>query len=267
MGEQVLTDQLWKRLQPLIPTPPRRYRFPGRRRVDNRAAVEGILFVVRTGIRWNDLPTSAFGARARPAGGGCRTGTKPGCGSGCTRSCWLSCAPLACWTWRTRWSTPPRTCAQRGDLTGPSPVDRGRPGSKHHLITDAAGIPLAVILTGGNRNDVTQLLPLLDAIPPIRGLRGRPRRRRRRVYADRGYDHDKYRRLLRDARHHPGHRPPRHRARLRTGPHRWVVERTFAWLHGFRRLRIRCERRADIHQAMISLACSIICLRNLRTLR
>jgi transposase len=61
MREQVLTDQLWKRLKPLIPTPARRYRFPGRRRVDNRAALEGILFVVRTGIRWNDLPTSAFG--------------------------------------------------------------------------------------------------------------------------------------------------------------------------------------------------------------
>jgi hypothetical protein len=55
-----------------------------------------------------------------------------------------------------------------------------------------------VILTGGHRNDVTQLLPLLDAIPPIRGLRGRPRRRPRKLYADRGYDHDKYRQLLRE---------------------------------------------------------------------
>jgi hypothetical protein len=60
------------------------------------------------------------------------------------------------------------------------------------VITDAAGIPLAVILSGGHRNDVTQLLPLLDAIPPVRGLRGRPRRRPGKVYADRGYDHDTY---------------------------------------------------------------------------
>jgi transposase len=65
-----LTDQLWKRLEPLTPTPARRYRFPGRRRVDNRAALEGILFVVRTGTGWNDLPTTAFGSPARPAGGG-----------------------------------------------------------------------------------------------------------------------------------------------------------------------------------------------------
>src|SRR3954453_19737935 len=66
---------------------------------------------------------------------------------------------------------------QRGDHVGPSPVDRGRPGSKHHLICDAGGIPLAVSLTGGNRNDITQLIPLVPAVPPIRGRRGRPRRR------------------------------------------------------------------------------------------
>jgi transposase len=135
------------------------------------------------------------------------------------------------------------------------------------LITDAAGIPLAVILTGGHRNDVTQLLPLLDAIPPIRGLRGRPRRRPRKVYADRGYDHDKYRQLLRERGITPviARRGTAHGSGL--GRLRWVVERTFAWLHAFRRLRTRYERRADTHQAMISLACSIICLRRLLTVR
>ncbi|NEB32243.1 transposase, partial [Streptomyces sp. SID14446] len=61
--------------------------------------------------------------------------------------------------------------------SGPSPVDRARPGSKHHVLTDAQGIPLAVSLTGGNRNDVTQLLPLVDKVPAVAGLVGRPRRR------------------------------------------------------------------------------------------
>ncbi|GAA3134708.1 hypothetical protein GCM10017687_58730 [Streptomyces echinatus] len=77
---------------------------------------------------------------------------------------------------------------KRGQHTGPSPVDRGRAGSKHHLITDGHGTPLAVLLTGGNRNDVTQLLPLLDAIPLVRGRIGRPRRRPDSLFADRGYD-------------------------------------------------------------------------------
>jgi transposase len=65
------------------------------------------------------------------------------------------------------------------------------------LIVDRHGTPLAVSLTSGNRHDVTQLMSLLDAIPRIRGVRGRPRHRPGRLFADRGYDYDKYRRLLR----------------------------------------------------------------------
>ena len=59
------------------------------------------------------------------------------------------------------------------------------------MITDAGGIPLAATLTGGNRHDVTQLIPLIEAIPPVRGCRGPPQRRPVQVFADRGYDHDK----------------------------------------------------------------------------
>jgi IS5 family transposase len=66
------------------------------------------------------------------------------------------------------------------------------------VITEAHGIPLAVSLTGSNRNDVTQLMPLIEAIPPVHGRRGRPRRRPEKVYADRGYDHDKYRSKARE---------------------------------------------------------------------
>ncbi|GGS38305.1 hypothetical protein GCM10010205_80140 [Streptomyces nojiriensis] len=67
-----------------------------------------------------------------------------------------------------------------GAHSGPSPVDRGRPGSKHHVIVDRHGTPLAVSLTPGNRHDVTQLIPLLDAVPRVRGRRGRPRHRPKR---------------------------------------------------------------------------------------
>lgn len=142
-------------------------------------------------------------------------------------------------------------------------MDRGRPGSKHHLIVDAHGIPLQVTLTGGNRNDVTQLLPLVDSIPPIRGVRGRPRRKPREVFADRGYDHDKYRRLLRARGITPriARRGVAHGSGL--GKHRWVVERGFAWLHAYKRLRARWERRADLHLGLLQLACVLICHRNL----
>src|SRR4029077_14572982 len=88
----------------------------------------------------------------------------------------------------------PRAGEKGGSATGPSPVDRARTGSKQHLLVEATGIPLAWALTGGNRHDVTQLIPLLDRVPPVRGRVGGPRRRPQRLSADRGYDYDKYRR-------------------------------------------------------------------------
>jgi transposase len=151
-----------------------------------------------------------------------------------------------------------------GGQTGPSPVDRGRAGSKHHLLVDASGLPLAWTLTGGNRNDVTQLIPLLEAVPAVRGQVGRPRRRPVCVIADRGYDHDKYRRLLRELGITPriARRQTEHGSGL--GHFRWVVERTFAWLHNFKRLLVRYDRRADIHQAFLALGCCLLCYRRLR---
>ncbi len=71
-----------------------------------------------------------------------------------------------------------------------APIERD-PVRKHHIATDANGTPIEAILTGANRNDVTQLVPLIEAIVPIGGVRGRPLSRPGRVYADRGYDHDK----------------------------------------------------------------------------
>ena len=120
------------------------------------------------------------------------------------------------------------------------------------------------MLTGGHRNDVTQLIPLLDAVPPIRGRVGRPRRKPRMLVADRGYDHGKYRRLLRARGIRPviARRGTLHGSGL--GCWRWPVERTLAWLHQYRRLRVRWERRADIHEAFLKLAVCLISWRCLQ---
>jgi transposase len=124
-------------------------------------------------------------------------------------------------------------------------------------------VPLAISLTGGNRNDVTQLLPLIDGIGRVSGKVGRPRRRADRLLADRGYDHDKYRRELRKRGVKPiiARRNTEHGSGL--GKERWVVERTFAWLHNFRRLRTRYERRAELHLAFMQLGCAVTCQRAL----
>lgn len=131
------------------------------------------------------------------------------------------------------------------------------------MITDAGGIPLAVILTAANAHDVTQLLPLVDAIPAVRGKPGRPRRRPQRAQGDRAYDSEPHRCELRQRGIEAvlAKRNTEHGSGL--GVFRWVVERTISWLHQFRRLRIRYERRPEIHEALMSLACSLICWRSL----
>ena len=126
---------------------------------------------------------------------------------------------------------------------------------------------MAVTLTGGNRNDITQLIPLLDELHgrPVKGKRGRPRQKPDRLLADRGYDFDKHRRMLRARGITPviARRGVKHGSGL--GTHRWVVERGFAHLHNFRRLRIRYERDPQIHTAFLTLACAILCYRRLHS--
>nr|WP_234381234.1 IS5 family transposase [Streptomyces sp. NRRL F-5122] len=255
------------RIEPLLPKRECRLRYPGRKPLPDRQVLCGFLYVLHTDIPWEYLPREL------------------GCGSG--MMCWrrlrdwneagvwqrlhevllaeLHAAGKLDWSRCVVGSSHGRAL-KGGSRPGPSPVDRARVGSKHHLITDGHDTPLAVILTDGNRNDVTQLLPLLDAAPPVRGQVGRPLRRAVRLFADRGYDHDSYRKRVRARGILPviARRSTGHGSGL--GVYRWVVERTFAWLHGFRRLRVRWERRADMHEAFLKLACCLITHRQLTSL-
>jgi len=132
------------------------------------------------------------------------------------------------------------------------------------VICDGQGVPLAVRLTGANRHDSKEALPLVDAIPPLQGERGRPRCRPDCILGDRAYDAAAIRTGLR-ARHIVpllAVRRTTHGSGL--GRFRWVVERTFAWLNQFRRLRVRYEKRADIHKAFLSLASALIFWQSLR---
>src|SRR5437899_8001227 len=111
--------------------------------------------------------------------------------------------------------------------------------SKRHLICDGHGVPLAIQLTGANRNDSQQALALVDAIPHLQGKRGRPRHSPVCVVGDRGYAAEPIRHGLRIRGIRPwlAKRNTEHGSGL--GRWRWVVERTFAWLNQFRRLRVR----------------------------
>jgi hypothetical protein len=131
------------------------------------------------------------------------------------------------------------------------------------VITDAGGIPLATSVTAANRNDITEMIGLVDAIPPVRGRRGRPKHRPKRLLADRAYWSKVHHRELRARHITPKIAAPKSPHGSGLGKERWVVERSISWLHQHRRLRVRWERRDDIHQAFLSLACCLICFKQL----
>ncbi|MGB8061873.1 MAG: IS5 family transposase [Candidatus Sulfotelmatobacter sp.] len=259
MATPLLPDTLWNLIEPLLPTPTRKPQG-GRPRLSDRACLQGVLFVLRSGIPWRMLPQEM------------------NCGSG--MSCWRRLRDwqeAGIWQlihfslldWLARygeidWSRAVVDGSSIravfwGQQTGPNPTDRAKLGSKRHLICDGRGVPLAIQLTGANRNDSQQALALVDAIPRLQGDRGRPRHRPDCVLGDRGYDAESIRRGLRARRIMPwlAKRNTEHGSGL--GRWRWVVERTFAWLNHFRRLRVRYEKRADLHEAFLSLGCALIC--------
>jgi transposase len=132
-------------------------------------------------------------------------------------------------------------------------------------VVDAQGIPLAELITAANFHETRLLESLLDAIPPVRGQVGHPRRRPAKLYADKGYRSRRNQQLLRERRIKSRIARPRIDSSDRLGRHRWVVERTFAWLNQMRRLIIRYERRADIHEAFLRLGCCLVCFNFLKT--
>ena len=175
MSAVLLPDALWDLIEPLLPVRPPPPNC-GRPRISDRACLTSILFVLRSGIPWQLLPKEL------------------GCGSGMT--CWrrlrdwhqegiwdLMHFALLNWLARDGDIDWPRvvvdSCSVRavcgGTLTGPNPTDRAKRRSKRHLICDGQGVPLAIRLTGANRNDSQEALALVDAIPPLHGERRRPR--------------------------------------------------------------------------------------------
>ena len=134
-------------------------------------------------------------------------------------------------------------------------------------MADRGGVPLAVVLSAANVHDSKVLEEAVDAIAPIKRPRakpGRPRKRPKKLHADKAYDFPRCREALRK-------RSIKARIARRgidssekLGRHRWVVERTLAWLSKYRRLTVRYERRDDIHEAFLHLGCSLICLNYLK---
>lgn len=224
---------MWLVIEPLLPAPKRRRRVhPGRKPLENREVLTGILFVLMSGIPWEMLPQEM------------------GCGSGMT--CWRR---LRDWQRTGVWDRLHQELLNR--LRGAQKIDLSR------VVVDSSSVravhggkkldrtpPIAArraanttsvskrrasrwrwILTAANRNDITQLLPLVEAIARIAGKPGRPVQRPGCVQGDRAYDSQPHRDTLhkRGINTQLAKRRTAHGSGL--GTTRWVVERTIAWLH------------------------------------
>ena len=181
----IVSDELWELVEPLLPRKERRFRYPGRKRLPDRRGAAGDPVRAAHGDR---LAASAARARLRlgrrPASGAWTSGSGPVCGSGCTRCCSRELRAAGEIEWSRAVADSSHVQAKKGaPRRARARLIRARTGSKHHLLVDASGIPLAWTVTGGNRNDVTQLIPLARARCRRCAARvGRPRRRPERAH-------------------------------------------------------------------------------------
>ncbi|MDH2428441.1 IS5 family transposase [Sphaerisporangium sp. TRM90804] len=150
-----------------------------------------------------------------------------------------------------------RTGEKGGDHTGPSPADRGKPGSKIHVLSDRSGRPLVVGVSSGITHDSQGLKPMATRLQMRRDPRHGHPVKPGKLHADKAYDRDDLRRWLRGKRIAVGIARRGIKSGQRLGRHRWVIERTMSWLTGHRRLTIRYERYSGNHLAFLCLAAAL----------
>ncbi|MFF7183393.1 IS5 family transposase [Streptomyces sp. NPDC008121] len=242
--ERLVPEELWELFQRVVPEAPSRPQGGGRRRHGDREVLAAIVFVATSGCTWQQLPSASFGPSGATAHRRFSEWSKA--------RVWARLHRLVLDELGARGELDWSRCAidsvnmralKKGDLTGPNPVDRGKYGSKIHLITQRSGLPVSVGISGANLHDSQALIPLVKGIPPIRSRRGR---RRRKPGGDKGYDYAHLRRWLRERG--ITHRIARKgvESSQRLGRHRRTV-----------------ERKADHILAFTSIACTLICYRRL----
>lgn len=259
--EARMPEEFFEEIKPLLPPEKVPSRQGGRPTTCHRIVLKAIWFVLVTGCRWEDVPLE-LGCCGRTA----HRRLKAWESNGVWDRLHLRLLTLLRKAGSLDMHTVIIDSVQvrafgGGEATGPSPVDRRKLGSKHTLLVDRHGIPLAIRTAGANASDHTQIVPLIEKFPHVGGRPGRPKEHPDWLYGDRGYDSDKTRALLRWLGIEPmiPKRNTEHGSGL--GKIRWVVERTISWIKGLRRIRIRYDRLKVIQDAWTTLAAAVICFR------
>jgi putative transposase len=279
-----ISDELWERIEPLLPKPKSRIRGRGRKRrnvggrppADRRVLIAGIFYILRTGCQWNAAP-ERYGSgktlhryfqrwvRARVFHKMWRAGL--------TEYDELQGID---WMWQSVDGAMTKA-PLGGGATGPNPTDRGKTVTKRSLLVDGRGAPLAVVVAGANRHDSPLLEPTLDAIAVQRPEPSDEAEQH--LSADNGYQ-GKPSTKAAEARGYILHRPPpKERSKTKGATkqkqaaepkkkrepgkkaRRWVVEVAHSWINRFRRLLVRWEKKTQNYLSMLYFACAIICWR------
>ncbi len=265
---RLLTDAQWEKIRPLLPRP-RSRRRGGRPRASDRKVLEGILWILRSGARWQDLPEEF------PSPATCWRRLRDWEEQGVWLNIWRAFLAELNERNQLQWSESfldgSFAPAKKGALesAGVGKTKRGK-GTKWMVVVDGQGLPLGKHLCSASPHEARLAETTLATICVSRRTHaGRPRQKPLRLIADRGYDSDPLRKRLaaRGIELIAPHRWNRSKPvtqdgrALRRYRRRWKIERTFAWLGNFRHLVVRYDRSLTIYSAFFHIACLIIVLR------
>jgi putative transposase len=270
-----LSDEVWERVQPLLPEHAPHPKG-GRPAEDDRQMLAAILYVLRTGIQWNALPRELEACTT--VYDRFRRWEQQGVFARIWQAGLQEYDELEGMAWQWQSLDGVMTKAPFGGAaTGANPTDRGKRGTKRSQLSDARGLPLAVVVDGANRTDRKLAEATLESL-----MSARPTptpEQPQHVCLDAGYDYDAVYETVRAHHYEPHIRPNLHNRAQGTPPpepgqetssnlestkqpRRWVVERLHSWLNRSRRLLVRWEKFDFTSKAFLHLACGLICFQH-----
>ena len=261
-----LPSPLWKVLELLIPSKTRPIGRP--REVDFRQILSGIFYVLRTGIQWQACPREKYGPPSTVY-----HYFSLWCQQGVFQQMWAVSLETyddlkgLDWEWQSVDGAMTKA-PLGGEDTGPNPTDRAKSGTKRSLLTEGAGIPIAIVSACANRHDMKLLAKTLDATVIARPTP--TEENPHHLCLDKGYDYpdcqieaeDKcYIAHIRsrgeekqEKVYHPDYKP-----------RRWVVEVCHSWINRFRKILVRFEKKRSHHLGLLQIACAYIVLKRAKT--
>lgn len=265
-------DALWQKIAPALDVNKPRQK-PGRPRSADRPIFDALIYLARTGMQWSALPKDF------PPKSTVHDRLQEWLEYGCLEAAWAALLEVydqtlgIDWQWQSadgcivKAPLGKRTAQGDAQATGANPTDRGKSGSKRHLLTDGKGIPLAVVLSGANRHDMKKLADLLDATVIESPS---PSVIEQHLCLDRGYDYQTCRQGA-EVRGYIPHIPdknapvPPPNDPNRHPPRRWVVEVGHSWFNRFRGILIRWAKSSQSYLGFIQIAACLIVGRKLLT--